>query len=58
MDLSDIRGKYIAAVAGAADESTLEDVRVAALGKKGEISGLMAGLGKMDPEARKAAGAA
>ncbi len=58
MDLSEIRGKYIQAVAGAADETALEDVRVAALGKKGEISALMAGLGKMDPEARKAAGAA
>jgi phenylalanyl-tRNA synthetase alpha chain len=33
-------------------------VRVAALGKKGEISALMATLGKMDPEERKAAGAA
>ncbi|MFZ5711107.1 MAG: phenylalanine--tRNA ligase subunit alpha [Pseudomonadota bacterium] len=58
MDLSDIRGKYVEAVAKAADESTLEGVRVAALGKRGEISALMATLGKMDPEARKAAGAA
>jgi phenylalanyl-tRNA synthetase alpha chain len=57
MDLTDIRAKYIAAVAGAADEAALEDVRVAALGKKGEISALMATLGKMDPDARKAAGA-
>ena len=57
MDLTDIRAKYIAAVAGAADEGALEDVRVAALGKKGEISALMATLGKMDPDARKAAGA-
>ncbi len=57
MDLTDIRGKYIAAVAGAADEAALEEVRVAALGKKGEISALMATLGRMDPEARKAAGA-
>ena len=58
MDLSDIRGKYVEAVARAADEGTLEEVRVAALGKKGEISALMATLGKMDPEGRKAAGAA
>ncbi|WP_408634541.1 phenylalanine--tRNA ligase subunit alpha [Pseudogemmobacter bohemicus] len=56
MDLTEIRGKYIGAVAGAADETALEEVRLAALGKKGEISALMAGLGKMDPEARKAAG--
>nr|WP_112312105.1 phenylalanine--tRNA ligase subunit alpha [Pseudogemmobacter bohemicus] len=54
--MTEIRGKYIGAVAGAADETALEEVRLAALGKKGEISALMAGLGKMDPEARKAAG--
>jgi phenylalanyl-tRNA synthetase alpha chain len=52
-----LKARYLAAVAGAADEAGLEEVRVGALGKKGEISGLMAGLGKMDPEARKAAGA-
>jgi len=58
MDLTNLRGKYIAAVAGAASEAALEEVRLAALGKKGEISALMATLGKMDPEQRKAAGAA
>lgn len=58
MDLSELRGKYIEAVAGAADETALEEVRLAALGKKGEISALMATLGKMDPEERKSSGAA
>ena len=57
MDLTEIRDKFIAAVAGAADESALEEVRVAALGKKGAVSALMSGLGRMDPEERKAAGA-
>jgi phenylalanyl-tRNA synthetase alpha chain len=57
-DLNTLRGKYIGAIAGAADETALEEVRLSALGKKGEISALMAGLGKMDPDARKAAGAA
>ncbi|HEY6919576.1 MAG TPA: phenylalanine--tRNA ligase subunit alpha, partial [Tabrizicola sp.] len=52
-----LKAKYLAAVAGAADEAGLEEVRVGALGKKGEISGLMAGLGKMDPDQRKTAGA-
>jgi phenylalanyl-tRNA synthetase alpha chain len=52
-----LKAKYLAAVAGAADEAGLEVVRVGALGKKGEISALMAGLGKMDPDQRKAAGA-
>jgi phenylalanyl-tRNA synthetase alpha chain len=56
--LETLKAKYLTAVAGAADESALEEVRLAALGKKGEVSALMAGLGKMDPDARKAAGAA
>ena len=58
MDLTELRGKFIEAVARAADESALEEVRLAALGKKGEISAMMATLGKMDPDQRKAAGAA
>jgi phenylalanyl-tRNA synthetase alpha chain len=57
-DLNTLRGKYIGAISGAADEVALEEVRLSALGKKGEISALMAGLGKMDPDTRKAAGAA
>ncbi len=55
--LDTLKAKYLTAVASAADESALEEVRVAALGKKGEISALMAGLGKMEPDQRKAAGA-
>ncbi len=58
MELDALRNRYLAAVSGAGDEAALEDVRLAALGKKGEISALMATLGKMEPEARKAAGAA
>ena len=52
-----LKAKYLIAVAAAADENGLEAVRLAALGKKGEISALMATLGKMDPDQRKAAGA-
>jgi phenylalanyl-tRNA synthetase alpha chain len=55
--LDTLKAKYLTAVAGASDESALEEVRLSALGKKGEISALMASLGKMDPDARKAAGA-
>ncbi len=55
--LDTLKAKYLAAIATAADESALEEVRVGALGKKGEISALMAGLGKMEPDQRKAAGA-
>lgn len=57
-DLSALRARYLDRVATATDEAALEEVRLAALGKKGEISALMAGLGKMAPDERKAAGAA
>ncbi len=53
-----LREKYLTAIAGATGEAALEEVRLAALGKKGEISALMATLGKMAPDERKAAGAA
>ncbi len=56
--VGDLRGRFIAAIAGAGDEAALEAVRLAALGRKGEISAAMATLGRMEPEARKAAGAA
>ncbi len=56
-DISDLEQETLAAVAAAADESALETVRVAALGKKGSISALLAGLGKMAPEERKTQGA-
>ncbi|MEM7499773.1 MAG: phenylalanine--tRNA ligase subunit alpha [Pseudomonadota bacterium] len=57
-DLSPIREKYIAAVADAADEAAIEEVRVGALGKKGEISLMMRELGRMTPEERQSAGPA
>jgi len=57
-DLENIETETLAAVAGAATEKALEDIRVASLGKKGRISGLMKGLGKMTPEERKEMGPA
>jgi phenylalanyl-tRNA synthetase alpha chain len=57
-DLSALQTETLAAIAGAGDESALEAVRVAALGKKGAISALLATLGKMSPDERKAQGAA
>ncbi len=45
-------------IKAAGDESTLEAVRVSALGKKGRISQLMKSLGSMDPEQRKIMGPA
>ena len=38
-----LREKYLTAIDAAADEAALEEVRLAALGKKGEVSQLMRG---------------
>jgi phenylalanyl-tRNA synthetase alpha chain len=56
--LDALKGKYLDGIAGAGDEAALEELRVAALGKKGEISLKMRELGQMDPTTRQAAGAA
>ncbi|MEM1384295.1 MAG: phenylalanine--tRNA ligase subunit alpha [Pseudomonadota bacterium] len=55
-DLDPVRMKYLADVAAAADEAGIEAVRVAALGKKGEISLMMRELGRMTAEERQTAG--
>ena len=56
--MDDLRDKYIGLIAGAGDEAALEDLRVQAVGKKGEISLKMRELGKMTPEERQVAGPA
>ena len=56
--MDDLKSKYLTLIADAADESGLEDLRVQALGKKGEISLQMRELGKMTPEERQTAGPA
>jgi phenylalanyl-tRNA synthetase alpha chain len=57
-DLSALQLQTLASIADAGDEAALEAARVAALGKKGSISALLATLGKMSPDERKSAGAA
>ncbi len=57
-DLSALERETLAAIESAADESTLDAARVAALGKKGSISALLATLGKLAPDERKVQGAA
>ena len=57
-DLERLREELTSAVVGAGDTQALEELRVSALGKKGEITGLMKGLGGMDPDERKAMGQA
>ena len=56
--MDDLRQKYIDQIANAADESSLEDIRLAAVGKKGEVALKMRELGKMTPEERQTAGPA
>jgi len=57
-DLGKLETEILASVAAASDEAALENVRVAALGKKGSVSALLATLGKMAPDERKVQGAA
>ena len=56
-DLTTLRQSYLERISGAADGDALEAVRLAALGKKGEISGMMKELGRMSPEERQTRGA-
>ena len=56
--LDALKGRYLQGIGAAADEAALEDIRLAALGKKGEISLKMRELGQMEPTQRQAAGAA
>ena len=56
--MDDLRKKYLSLISGALDETTLEELRVQAVGKKGEISSRMRSLGKMTPEERQKAGPA
>ncbi|NGM49807.1 phenylalanine--tRNA ligase subunit alpha [Caulobacter sp. 602-2] len=57
-DLNTLESDVLAQVAGAADLSALDAVRVAAVGKTGSISGLLKTLGAMSPDERKERGAA
>ena len=56
--MDDLKAKYLGEIAGAADEPALEAIRLAAVGKKGEVSLKMRELGKMTPEERQVAGPA
>ena len=54
--MSELREKYLGLISAAADEAAIENLRVQALGKKGEISLKMRELGKMTPQERQTAG--
>ena len=54
--LDGLKEKWLAEIASVATPEALEAIRVEALGKKGEITGLMATLATLAPEERRAAG--
>src|SRR5262245_5531351 len=55
-DISTLEAELLPAIAAANDESALEAVRVAALGKSGSVSALLKTLGTMTPDQRKEQG--
>ncbi|MCK9541477.1 MAG: phenylalanine--tRNA ligase subunit alpha [Novosphingobium sp.] len=55
-EIDQLRENLLAAIADAGDMAQLEQVRVAALGKQGSVSGLLKTLGAMTPEQRQAEG--
>ncbi|MBL3672323.1 phenylalanine--tRNA ligase subunit alpha [Paracoccus aerius] len=57
-DLNPLRQQWLDRINGATDPSEIEEVRLAALGKKGEISLKMRELGRMSPEERQTIGRA
>ena len=56
-NLEPLANEAKAAIAAAEDSATLEQLRVDYLGKKGRITGLLKGLGKLSAEERPKAGA-
>ena len=56
-ELEDIKTTALDAVAVTAEIAALDEVRVRYLGKKGELTGLLKGLGKLPANERPAAGA-
>ncbi|MGE0767292.1 MAG: phenylalanine--tRNA ligase subunit alpha [Hyphomicrobiaceae bacterium] len=57
-DLTAIEAELTADIAGASSLASIEQVRIAALGRKGRVSELMGRLGKMPPDERRSFGAA
>jgi phenylalanyl-tRNA synthetase alpha chain len=52
-NISELEREIVGAISAAPDESALETIRVAALGKKGTISELLKTLGAMTPDERR-----
>ena len=56
-ELQRIKELALTAIRSATDQQALQDIRVKYLGKKGEVTALLKGLGKLLPEERPKAGA-
>ncbi|NOX39186.1 MAG: phenylalanine--tRNA ligase subunit alpha [Alphaproteobacteria bacterium] len=56
--LDALKKKYLDGIMAASEEGALETLRLAAIGKKGEVAMKMRELGKMTPKERKSAGPA
>ncbi|MFC2819971.1 MAG: phenylalanine--tRNA ligase subunit alpha [Veillonella sp.] len=56
-ELQRIKEEALSAIKSASDKEALQDVRVKYLGKKGEVTALLKGLGKLSPEERPKMGA-
>ncbi len=56
--IDEIRERTLVAIGAATDPNQLDAVRVAAIGKKGDVTGLMKTLGSLEPDARRAFGQA
>ena len=54
--LKEIRERVLADVKEADVSSKLEDIRVRVLGKKGELTAILRGMGKLSPEERPKVG--
>ncbi|WP_298493007.1 phenylalanine--tRNA ligase subunit alpha [uncultured Maritimibacter sp.] len=54
--MDDLKTKYLGLINAASDEQALEDIRLQAVGKKGEVALAMRELGKMTPEERQTQG--
>ena len=57
-DLESLVAQFLADIGSSADLAALDAVRVSVLGKKGELTERLKGLGKLPAEERRAAGAA
>ena len=57
-DINAVKEKYAAQIEAASELRALDDIRVAALGKKGEIGKMMQGFGKMSIDEKKVMGPA